>query len=40
VLSLAVMLGIIAILTASAVQVFKRGEDDSALGAVSLRWRR
>jgi ABC-2 type transport system permease protein len=39
-LSVAVMLAIITVLTASAVQVFKRGEDDSALGAVNLRWRR
>jgi len=39
-LSLAVLIAVITILTASAVRVFNRGEDDSVLGAVSLRWRR
>jgi ABC-2 type transport system permease protein len=39
-LSLAVLIGVIAVLAASAVYVFNRGEDDSVLGAVSLRWRR
>jgi ABC-2 type transport system permease protein len=39
-LSLAVLVVMIATLAGSAVRVFNRGEDDSALGAVSLRWRR
>ena len=39
-LSLAVLIGVIAVLAASSVYVFNRGEDDSVLGAVSLRWRR
>jgi ABC-2 type transport system permease protein len=38
--SLAVLIGVIAVLAASSVYVFNRGEDDSVLGAVSLRWRR
>ena len=39
-LSLGVVIAVIAVLAASSVRVFNRGEDDSVLGAVSLRWRR
>jgi ABC-2 type transport system permease protein len=39
-LSLAVLIFVIAALAAAAIRVFNRGEDDSALGAVNLRWRR
>jgi ABC-2 type transport system permease protein len=40
VLSLAVLFTVIAVLAFSCVRVFNRGEDDSVLGAVNLRWRR
>jgi ABC-2 type transport system permease protein len=39
-ISVAVLLGINAVLGWLAVSVFKRGEDDSVLGANGLRWRR
>jgi len=39
-LSVAVLAAVIALLAASAVRVFNRGEDDSVLGASGIRWRR
>jgi ABC-2 type transport system permease protein len=39
-LSIAIMVGVIALLSGLAVRVFSRGEDDSVLGATGFRWRR
>ena len=38
-LSILALLAVIAALAAASVRVFNRGEDDSVLGAVNLRWR-
>jgi hypothetical protein len=38
-LSLVVLTGVIAVLTYSGVQVLKRGEDDSSLGASKFSWK-
>jgi ABC-2 type transport system permease protein len=38
--SIAVLIGFIALLAWAAVRVFKRGEDDSSLGATQFNWRR
>jgi len=39
-LSIAVLVGVIAVLAGSAVKTFNRGEDDSSLGAARFNWRR